>query len=203
MASGPVKIRRTSEFMSCLIAEERERSECSIGLPVRSYSRAATEPPPTFPFLESQCQRAALRHELLLCQRSKAARKNEPRRAARTGYIGRWLRRVKRESGQSGGFFAASDSAANPTCWLSRRFHSHHSPLLCAGLSGRVSAAVRLRGHRFCAPPWLPVPKISPALSSNSVLGFPPRVRLGLQRPYLFRTSPGALPKRRRNLRLK
>jgi hypothetical protein len=39
------------------------------------HPRTATEPPPTFPFLESQCQRAALRHELLLCQRSSAARK--------------------------------------------------------------------------------------------------------------------------------
>jgi hypothetical protein len=66
MAFGSVKIRKTSEFMSCLIAEERERSECSIGLPVSTHSRAATEPPPTFPFLESQCQRAALRHELYI-----------------------------------------------------------------------------------------------------------------------------------------
>jgi len=113
MATGPVKIRRTSEFMSCLIAEERERSECSIGLPVSSYSRAATEPPPTFPFLESQCQRAALRHELSLCQRSKATRKNEPRRAARRGYIGRWLRRVKRETLRFFGNFAASENPAN------------------------------------------------------------------------------------------
>jgi hypothetical protein len=39
------------------------------------HPRTATEPPPTFPFLESQCQRAALRHELLICQRSSAARK--------------------------------------------------------------------------------------------------------------------------------
>jgi hypothetical protein len=59
-------------------------------------STGATEPPPTFPFLESQCQRAALRHELLLCQRSNTARKDVARRAAWRGYIGRWLMPVKR-----------------------------------------------------------------------------------------------------------
>jgi hypothetical protein len=51
-------------------------------LPVSSRPRTATEPPPTFPFLESQCQRAALRHELLLYRRSKAARKVGAQRAA-------------------------------------------------------------------------------------------------------------------------
>jgi hypothetical protein len=56
-------------------AEERERSECSIRFARGLTHEHATEPPPTFPFLESQCQRAALRHELLLCQRSNAARK--------------------------------------------------------------------------------------------------------------------------------
>jgi hypothetical protein len=91
------------DIHSCLVLLLKNASvrKCSIGLPVSSHSRAATEPPPTFPFLESQCQRAALRHELSLCQRSKAARKNEPRRAARRGYIGRWLKRVKQETQRS------------------------------------------------------------------------------------------------------
>jgi len=38
----------------------------------------AIKPPPTFPFLESQCQRAILGRELPSCQRSNTARKTVP-----------------------------------------------------------------------------------------------------------------------------
>jgi hypothetical protein len=54
----------------------------------RGFPRAATEPPPTFPFLESQCQRAAFWHELSLCQRSGAARKIVPAGGADRVYRG-------------------------------------------------------------------------------------------------------------------
>ncbi len=40
--------------------------------------RDATEPPPTFPFLKSQCQRARLKHEFPSCQRRNTARKASP-----------------------------------------------------------------------------------------------------------------------------
>ncbi len=40
--------------------------------------RVATEPPPTFPFLESQCQRAAFQREFSFWQRSNTARKASP-----------------------------------------------------------------------------------------------------------------------------
>jgi hypothetical protein len=59
IALRPMENRETISFMS-FFAEERERSECSIGT-AQACARAATEPPPTFPFLESQCQRAPLK----------------------------------------------------------------------------------------------------------------------------------------------
>jgi len=37
----------------------------------------ATEPPPTFPFLESQCQRTRQRREISSCQRRNTARKTD------------------------------------------------------------------------------------------------------------------------------
>lgn len=43
---------------TCHLLEERERSECSIGYAQDLRPGQATEPPPTFPFLDSQCQRA-------------------------------------------------------------------------------------------------------------------------------------------------
>ena len=75
-------------------------------LPANSRSRAATEPPPTFPFLESQCQRAALRHELSLCQRSNAARKNVPAGGVE-GVYREAVRACQTGNGPRFGFFAA------------------------------------------------------------------------------------------------
>jgi hypothetical protein len=66
-----------------VFAEERELRNGSIhcahdaGLTTETI-REATEPPPTFPFLESQCQRAAFRREFSFWQRSDTARKASP-----------------------------------------------------------------------------------------------------------------------------
>ena len=61
-----------------VFAEERELRNGSIHLRIAFAIREATEPPPTFPFLESQCQRAAFRREFSFWQRSDTARKASP-----------------------------------------------------------------------------------------------------------------------------
>ena len=61
-----------------VFAEERELRNGSIHLRIAFAIREATEPPPTFPFLESQCQRAAFRREFSFWQRSNTARKASP-----------------------------------------------------------------------------------------------------------------------------
>src|SRR5579862_1901069 len=97
-ASGPVKDRRPSDSCLLLLLKNASVRNAGLVMPADFRPRTATEPPPTFPFLESQCQRAAFRHELLLCQRSNTARKTVARRAAWRGYIGRRLTAVKREN---------------------------------------------------------------------------------------------------------
>ena len=79
-ASGPVtgpKTHRTC--MSLCLAEEREQSTlCSIHYAPKLIAldtRGKPKPPPTFPFLESQCQRARIQGEISFCQRWIAARK--------------------------------------------------------------------------------------------------------------------------------
>src|SRR5215467_6976890 len=42
------------------------------------YASWQAEPPPTFPFLESQCQRAPTKGEFSFCSRWNAARKTRP-----------------------------------------------------------------------------------------------------------------------------
>ena len=66
------------QFHVCILLEERERSDSSIRLLKAFALSRATEPPPTFPFLDSQCQRAGLWRELPSCQRRRTARKVEP-----------------------------------------------------------------------------------------------------------------------------
>jgi len=61
-----------------VFAEERELRNGSIHLRIAFAMRDATEPSPTFPFLESQCQRAAFRREFSFWQRSNTARKASP-----------------------------------------------------------------------------------------------------------------------------
>jgi hypothetical protein len=69
-----------------VFAEERELRNGSIhcahdaGLTTETI-REATEPPPTFPFLESQSQRAVFRREFSFWQRNNTARKATPRAA--------------------------------------------------------------------------------------------------------------------------
>ena len=60
-------------------------------------SGVAIEPPPASPFLKSQCQRAASRHEKLVCQRHNTARKTFTSQAAWARYIGGGRRPVKQE----------------------------------------------------------------------------------------------------------
>ena len=72
-----------------LLQKKRERSECSIQCAQGLRPGHATEPPPTFPFLESQCQRARRWRDLPSCQRRITARKAGP-----AGGVGAVYRRV-------------------------------------------------------------------------------------------------------------
>src|SRR5579864_129107 len=107
---APLEDRRPSDSCLVLLLKNASVRNARLVMPANFRSRAATEPPPTFPFLESQCQRAALRHEISLCLRSKAARKTVARRAAWSGYIGRRLTPVKRENRRNRALFAAPQS---------------------------------------------------------------------------------------------
>src|SRR5260370_11519151 len=69
----------TPNFMCCL-AEEREQSTFARFVCPKAHGLEAwqAEPPPTFPFLESQCQRAPTKGEFSFCSRWSAARKKRP-----------------------------------------------------------------------------------------------------------------------------
>jgi hypothetical protein len=68
---GPASTETT-----CLtLQKKRERSDSSIQYAQDLRLEQATEPPPTFPFLESQCQRALFWREFSSCQENYAARK--------------------------------------------------------------------------------------------------------------------------------
>jgi len=58
--------------------EEREQFSVVARLVSGLASAWLAEPPPTFPFLESQCQRAVSKRELPFCQRRNAVRKVVP-----------------------------------------------------------------------------------------------------------------------------
>ena len=68
-------------------------------------SGVAIEPPPTSPFLKSQCQRAAPRREQSVCQRRNTARKAFASRAVWARYIGGCGGPVKPDSVDISAFF--------------------------------------------------------------------------------------------------
>src|SRR3974390_3549576 len=68
----------------------------------------ATEPPPTFPFLESQCQRAVSGTNFHHAREATPPARPLARRAAWARYIGGRLMPVKREISQNDGFFSAA-----------------------------------------------------------------------------------------------
>ena len=65
------------ELMSSILLPD-----CS-GLPIAR--ELAIEPPPTFPFLESQCQRAAFEREFFILPETKHRPQGVAQRAARRG----------------------------------------------------------------------------------------------------------------------
>jgi hypothetical protein len=81
--------------MSLCLAEERERSECSIDLPktyVSSCDRAAAH----VPLPRITMSKSHARGELPFCQRRNTARKVCAQRAAWARYIGGAFSQVKR-----------------------------------------------------------------------------------------------------------
>src|SRR5665213_2292374 len=75
--AGPSQARTRSNIYY-VMQEEREQFSVVARLVNGLSSAWLAEPPPTFPFLESQCQRAVSEHELSFCQRRNTARKVGP-----------------------------------------------------------------------------------------------------------------------------
>jgi hypothetical protein len=113
--SGPVTGPETIEHL-CVMQEEREHSAYVARLVSGLASAWLAEPPPTFPFLESQCQRAALSANF-----HSARDETPPARSGPTGgearCIGGCLRTVKRNLCRFCAFF----SAAFARLWMAKK----------------------------------------------------------------------------------